>query len=161
MKEVIEKLKEKGKTIATMESCTGGGLAYIITNVEGASDVFRYGAVTYSNEAKIAQGVDPMLIDKYTVYSEEVAKDMSKKISIIANSDYGVGVTGKLNRPDKNNPNGNDNQVFFSIYDKEQDEYYVSSLFVDKETRELNKLLIIENIEKELLTILNQKVYIR
>ena len=82
-------------------------------------------------------------------------------VSVDGVSGCGVGVTGKLNRPDKNNPNGNDNQVFFSIYDKEQDEYYVSSLFVDKETRELNKLLIIENIEKELLTILNQKVYIR
>ena len=161
MKEVIEKLKEKGKTIATMESCTGGGLAYTITNVEGASDVFQYGAVTYSNEAKISQGVDPKIIEEYTVYSEEVAKDMSKKISLLANSDYGVGITGKLNRPDKNNPNGNDNQVFFSIYDKEKDEYYVTNLFVDRPTRELNKLLIIENIEKELLTILNQNVYIR
>ncbi len=161
MKEVIEKLKEKGKTIATMESCTGGGLAYTITNVEGASDVFHYGAVTYSNEAKISQGVDSKIIEKYTVYSEEVAKDMSKKISLLANSDYGVGVTGKLNRPDKNNPNGNDNQVFFSIYDREKDEYYVTNLFVDRPTRELNKLLIIESIEKELLTLLNQKVYIR
>ena len=161
MKEVIEKLKEKGKTIATMESCTGGGLAYTITNVEGASDVFHYGAVTYSNEAKISQGVDSKIIEKYTVYSEEVAKDMSKKISILANSDYGVGVTGKLNRPDKNNPEGNDNQVFFSIYDRDLDEYYVSSIFVDKTTRELNKLQIIEEIKEELLKILKPKVYVK
>ena len=50
MKKIIEKLKKKNKTISTMESCTGGYLANIITNIEGVSDVFKFSAVTYSNE---------------------------------------------------------------------------------------------------------------
>ena len=53
MKQIVEKLKEKNKTISTMESCTGGGVANSITNIEGASEVLRFSAVTYSNEYKI------------------------------------------------------------------------------------------------------------
>ena len=57
MEEIIKKLTKLDKTISTMESCTGGGLANAITNIEGASEVFKYGAVTYSNEFKIKMGV--------------------------------------------------------------------------------------------------------
>ena len=53
MEEIIKKLTELSKTIATMESCTGGAVANSITNIEGASLVFKFGAVTYSNEYKI------------------------------------------------------------------------------------------------------------
>ena len=52
MNEVIKLLTEKNKTISTMESCTGGGIANAITNIEGSSEVFKFGAVTYSNENK-------------------------------------------------------------------------------------------------------------
>ena len=50
MKEIIEKLTKLKKTISTMESCTGGGVANTITNIEGSSEVFSFGAITYSNE---------------------------------------------------------------------------------------------------------------
>ena len=53
MKEIIEILKQKNETISTMESCTGGGVANKITNIEGASEVFSFSAVTYSNDFKI------------------------------------------------------------------------------------------------------------
>ena len=53
MEDVVNKLKEKNKTIATMESCTGGGVANAITNVPGASEIILFSAVTYSNEYKI------------------------------------------------------------------------------------------------------------
>ena len=53
LKKIISKLKENNKTISTMESCTGGALASLITDISGASAVFKYGAVTYSNEYKI------------------------------------------------------------------------------------------------------------
>ena len=81
MKQIIDLLKEKNKTISTMESCTGGGVANAITNIEGASEVLRYSAVTYSNEYKIKMGVDEKVIDKYSVYSMETAIEMAKNIS--------------------------------------------------------------------------------
>ena len=56
-KRVVEKLIEDKKTISTMESCTGGGVANAITNIEGASSILKFSAVTYSNEFKIKMGV--------------------------------------------------------------------------------------------------------
>ena len=46
IKEIVLRLTKKGKTIATMESCTGGALANAITNISGASEVFKFGAIT-------------------------------------------------------------------------------------------------------------------
>ena len=117
LKELVKILTKNKKTIATMESCTGGGLVNAITNVEGASLVLRFSAVTYSNEYKIKMGVDKDIIDTYSVYSMETAIDMSKKIVAFTNSNYGVGITGKLNRADQNNLYGDDNTIFVSIYD--------------------------------------------
>ena len=69
MYEVVNNLIKLNKTISTMESCTGGYIANSITNIPGASDIFMFGAVTYSNEYKIKLGVDKSLIDSYSVYS--------------------------------------------------------------------------------------------
>ena len=52
-KNIIEILTKNNETIATMESCTGGGVANAITSIEGASSVLKFSAVTYSNEYKI------------------------------------------------------------------------------------------------------------
>ena len=154
MQEVIKLLTEKNKTIATMESCTGGGLANAITNIEGASDVLKFSAVTYSNEYKIKLGVSSDTIDKYSVYSMEVAKEMALNISKFANSNYGVGITGKLNRVDKNNPYGSDSVTFVSIYDKDNDNYYDFTVKATESTRALNKELIINKIINKLLEVI-------
>lgn len=142
MQEIVEYLTNNKKTISTMESCTGGYIANSITNIEGASNVIKFGAVTYSNEFKIKMGVDEEIINKYSVYSIETAKEMSKRIVLFTGSNYGVGITGKLNRIDENNKAGNDNEVFVSIYDKEKDMFYTSNIFVDKKTRKENKELV-------------------
>lgn len=57
-KNVVEKLIRLGKTVSTMESCTGGYVASEITNVDGSGEVLKFSAVTYSNEFKIKMGVD-------------------------------------------------------------------------------------------------------
>ena len=57
MKEVVDRLIRLNKTIATMESCTGGAVVNEITNIEGSSSVIKFSAVTYSNEYKIKMGV--------------------------------------------------------------------------------------------------------
>ena len=100
---IVEKLKNKNLHISTMESCTGGSLANYITNISDSSLVFSFGAVTYSNSFKEKFNVDKSLIDKYSVYSIEVAKSMSYNISIYSNSDIGVGITGLLGKYDKFN----------------------------------------------------------
>lgn len=149
MKELVNKLIKLNKTISTMESCTGGFLANSITNIEGSSEVFKFGAVTYSNEYKIKMGVDSNIIDKYTVYSIETAIEMSKAISIYTNSNYGVGITGKLNKQDNNNPFGSNNIVFVSIYDKEKDHAYTMTIEdllgsrIDMKRQIVDKILIL------------------
>ncbi len=149
MKELVDKLIKLNKTISTMESCTGGFLANSITNIEGSSEVFKFGAVTYSNEYKIKMGVDSNIIDKYTVYSIETAIEMSKAISIYTNSNYGVGITGKLNKQDNNNPFGSNNIVFVSIYDKEKDHAYTMTIEdllgsrIDMKRQIVDKILIL------------------
>lgn len=151
---IVELLTIKNKTISTMESCTGGGLVNYITNIEGASDVLKFSAVTYSNEYKIKMGVTEETIEKYTVYSIEVAKEMSKSISDYSNSSYGVGITGKINRADKNNVTDNDSIVYVSIYDKEKDNYYTLTIEPFVGTRKDNKDMIIEKIVRFLSTII-------
>lgn len=140
-----------------MESCTGGYIANSITNVEGSSNIFKFGAVTYSNEYKIKMGVSKDIIDTYSVYSMETAIDMSKKITAFTNSNYGVGVTGKLNRVDKNNPYGQDNIVFVSIYDKDNNNINKITIEAKKATRKENKNLIIEKTIDKLLAIITEK----
>ena len=144
MKEIVAFLTKMNKTISTMESATGGYLASSITNVDGSSLVFKFGAVTYSNEFKIKMGVDKDVIDKYSVYSIETSHEMSKEITEFTNSDYGVGVTGKINRVDPFNNFGDDSTIFLSIYDKKKDIYLDSTIKAIKETRLENKELVLE-----------------
>ncbi len=155
MKEVVEKLIELKKSISTMESCTGGGVANAITNIPGASEILRFSAVTYSNEYKIKMGVSADTIDKYSVYSMEVAKEMSKSISDFAHSNIGVGITGKMGVFDSANPYGDDNTIYVSIYLKDDDTYHTFKMNTKYEERKDNKELIIERIKTELLSILN------
>lgn len=150
-KDVIKRLTEEKKTVATMESCTGGGVSNSITNMEGASEVLKFSAVTYSNEYKIKMGVSSEVIDKYSVYSMEVADEMSKNISLFADSDYGIGVTGKLNRVDKRNPYGEDNIVFISIYDRHNNQFSNSVIEAVKGSRIENKELVIQRIIEMLM----------
>lgn len=157
MKEVVELLIEKHKRISTMESCTGGFIASSITDIEGSSEVLSFSAVTYSNEYKIKLGVSAKTIDTYSVYSMNVAREMAKNISEFAQSDYGIGITGKINRKDENNLFGDDNKIFYSIYDKENDKFYDYTLTAIDDTRFNNKIFIKDNIAISLLKILKKE----
>ena len=87
-------LRDRGLTLATMESCTGGLLASTITDVDGASDYFLGGYVSYATEMKVALGVDAALIEQHGVISSEVACDMARAARENLGADYGIGVTG-------------------------------------------------------------------
>ncbi len=157
-KKIVDKLIEDNKTISTMESCTGGGVANAITNIEGASSVLKFSAVTYSNEYKMKMGVSKDVIDKYSVYSMETAHEMAFNISRFTNSDYGIGITGKLNRADENNNYGEDNEVFISIFDKENQMFIDSDVKVYEKTRELNKNIVLNEIISSLSNILGIEI---
>lgn len=132
----IRHLKENNKTISTMESCTGGYIANVITNVIGASDVFKLGIVTYSNETKIMMGVSEETIDKYTVYSKEVAYEMACEITKKVNSDYGIGITGVINSAEEISI------VYICIYDVNNKKANYYTISADMEERQDNKIIL-------------------
>ncbi len=146
MEDLVNYFICSGKRISTMESCTGGYLANCITNIEGSSGIFEFGMVTYSNEYKVRYGINKKTIEKYTVYSFEVANEMSKVIQGYTSSDYSVGITGQLRRVDPNNITDEDNRVYISIYDKEMDIFYNKVVVVNKEIREDNKKEVVKEV---------------
>lgn len=146
----------KGQTVSTMESCTGGAVVNAITNIPGASQILKYSAVTYCNEFKIKMGVSKEVIDQYSVYSMETAREMALAITKFALSDFGIGVTGKLGKRDINNEFGDDNQVFISIYDKNLDKYTDFNVFVDRDDRRDDKLEVLEVIIDKFLNYLEK-----
>lgn len=94
-KTVVDLLKEKNLTISAAESCTGGSFAKMITDISGASSILNESYVTYAPESKIKLvGVLKETIDKYTVVSPEVAKEMAEGVKNAASSDIGVAFTG-------------------------------------------------------------------
>jgi nicotinamide-nucleotide amidase len=92
---VGEQLTRQNKTIAVAESCTGGCLAKLITDIPGASEYFTYGWITYSNQAKISElGVSAGLIEKHGAVSEQVAEAMARGARSKAGTDFAIGITG-------------------------------------------------------------------
>lgn len=92
---VVELLKEKKLTIATAESCTAGYISKRITDIAGASSVFGFGAVTYSNEIKHKiLGVSNETLEKYGAVSEQTAREMAAGIRRVSGADIGISVTG-------------------------------------------------------------------
>lgn len=93
--ELVTLLREKKLHIATAESCTGGMIASMIVDVSGASNVFEEGYVTYSNpvKEKLLQ-VKAETIEKYTVVSEPVAKEMAEGVRNATGADITISVTG-------------------------------------------------------------------
>ena len=96
MEQVVVRLaRAAGKTVATAESCTGGLVASRITNVSGSSEMFRYGGVTYADEAKTAElGVPAELLEKHGAVSAEVARAMAEGALRGSGADLAVAVTG-------------------------------------------------------------------
>ncbi len=93
--QLVSLLKSQGKTITTIESCTGGLVAGAITAISGSSNVFDYGFVTYSNAAKTALvGVPEELLSQYGAVSVEVARAMADGGRQRASADIALSVTG-------------------------------------------------------------------
>ncbi|MFP4536960.1 MAG: CinA family protein [Dichotomicrobium sp.] len=94
-RKLIEACRERGLTIGTAESCTGGLVAACLTAVPRSSAVFERGFVTYSNEAKAEMlGVDPGLIEAHGAVSREVAAAMAEGVLNRAPVDLAISITG-------------------------------------------------------------------
>jgi PncC family amidohydrolase len=92
---VVNKLKDAGMTVTTVESCTGGLLSATLVDVSGASDVFYQGVVTYANEAKVRLvGVKEATLQEHGAVSEETAREMAEGGAKAANADAALAVTG-------------------------------------------------------------------
>lgn len=84
-----------GLRVATAESCTGGLVAHLLTEVAGASGYFRGGVVAYANEVKVRLcGVDPALIEAHGAVSAQVARAMAVGVRERLEADLGCAVTG-------------------------------------------------------------------
>lgn len=92
---VCQSLREAGLTCATAESCTGGLVGHLLTEVPGSSACFAGGAVTYSNEAKHkVLGVDTALLCRQGAVSPEVAAAMAQGACALYDTDLAVSITG-------------------------------------------------------------------
>lgn len=93
--ELLQQCKQNGLWITTAESCTGGLLSALFTEIPGSSAVFERGFITYSNEAKNELlGVDKVLLEKYGAVSSHVAQAMAEGALKNSKSDIAVAVTG-------------------------------------------------------------------
>ena len=93
--EVVGSLIARGLKISTAESCTGGLVAKLITDVAGASAVFEYGAVTYANRIKNEKlGVKIQTLEKYGAVSRQTAAEMAEGVRLAGGADIGVSATG-------------------------------------------------------------------
>ena len=96
LQEVVNRtLREKGKTVSTVESCTGGYIAHLITSRPGSSSVFKGSVVAYSNEVKTSLvGVKPGTIEKSGAVSEETVREMGTGLLKKMDTDYVIATSG-------------------------------------------------------------------
>ena len=95
IKDLITKFTNSKITLAIAESCTGGYISNMFTNISGASKVFERGIICYSNASKVALlNVDPESINQHGAVSETVAEQLANNIRVLSNVNIGIGITG-------------------------------------------------------------------
>jgi nicotinamide-nucleotide amidase len=88
-------LRQKNAFLAVAESCTGGLIADLLTNVPGSSDYFVFSAVTYSNQLKMKiLDVSARTLERYGAVSEQTAKEMARGVQRVCGATYGLSVSG-------------------------------------------------------------------
>ena len=112
-------LIDRNITITTMESCTSGQIASLITDTEGSSAILKGACITYSNEAKVKEKVPKSTIDEFGVYSAETAAAMAEACRGKYDADLSVGVTGSFGNVDPNNEDSLPGEVWFAIASEE------------------------------------------
>jgi len=115
-KTLVEKLAQRGMTVAAAESCTGGMVTAAITSISGASAVLEYSAVTYANRIKEQMvGVKHETLEAYGAVSAQTACEMAKGIADAADADMGLAVTG-IAGPSGGTPEKPVGTVYIAVY---------------------------------------------
>ncbi|WP_026519612.1 CinA family protein [Butyrivibrio sp. FCS006] len=140
-------------TITTMESCTSGLVASLLTDTEGASAVLKGAFITYSNEAKIKQNVPADVIERFGVYSKETAREMALAAKRAYGADIAIGVTGTMGNVDPANNDSTPGEVFFAIAHKEGTESFHISVPV-QDSRYEYKLFVAGAIAEEITRVI-------
>ena len=95
IEKIIQQFAKNQISLSLAESCTGGYISHMITNISGASKIFERGIVSYSNQTKIELlNINPQDIENFGAVSEQVAKQMAENIRIQSKVDIGIGITG-------------------------------------------------------------------
>ncbi len=133
-----------------MESATSGQVASLITDTEGSSAILKGAFITYSNEAKILQGVPSEIIDTCGVYSRETARAMAEACCKAYGADIAIGVTGTMGNVDPANDDSVPGQVYFALdIEGEITDYYRE--LDPQPSRYAYKLLVAKEIVEVLL----------
>ena len=136
-KAVVSYFMTKGISLSVAESCTGGMISEAITSVSGASSVYLGGVCSYTEEIKSkVLGVEKETLEKYTVYSSQVACEMSEGVMKLFGSQAAIGVTG-LAGPDGGTDEKPIGTVYVSVRFK--DACYVKDLMLFKEYEKLDR----------------------
>lgn len=107
--QVLQALRDRGLTISTAESCTGGLVAGALTDLAGSSAVFVGGVVSYWTQIKgKVLGVSPEILERYGAVSPQTAIEMAEKVRTLLGSDLAISVTGVAgpDRDERGNPVG-------------------------------------------------------
>ena len=155
---IIKQLIASHTTISTMESCTSGLIASLITDTEGASAIFPGGYVTYLNETKVLVGVDPSVIEIHGVYSPECAEAMARTVQENLHTAIAIGITGTTGNLDPNNADSVQGVVYFCILYKAQAHTLTFQTNVSGMTRHEIKRLYAEQVFAELEMILTSSL---
>lgn len=153
VEDIVSKLKERKETLAAMEACTGGAIIDAITNIEGSSSVVKFSAVTYSNDYKVRLGVDRKVMEEHSVFSIHTARQMAFRIAFFAESTYGIGTTGRFNKPEENLNNKKSN-IYVSIYNTKTNLFSDMIIKCPNKRREKCKEYVVKKIITELLDII-------
>ena len=123
LEEVVgQSLRSQGKTLATAESCTGGVIGKMLTDIPGSSEYYLGGAVCYSNHLKIQlAGVHETALERFGAVSGPVAQQMASGIRKRAGSDFGLAVTG-IAGPGGGSPEKPVGLVFVGLSAPQEDE---------------------------------------
>ena len=112
---VVKRFKEENLTLSLAESCTGGWVSKIITEVSGASEIFEGGVCSYSNAVKLkVLGVKEETLKEFGAVSAETAVQMSSGVKKLMNTAIGVGITG-IAGPTSDNTQKKVGLIFISV----------------------------------------------
>ena len=151
---VVERLLSKNKTIAIMDTLTGGKLSYEMSGVEDYDKVLTFYAIPNERSIKVKFGVREITLNEYKENSIEVSRELARIAQAYTDSDFGIGLTGKINRRETKDPLPGEDVAFIAIYKKETNEMFVTNLSIKNATYEVKKEDVVSYIKDMLIKII-------